>query len=340
MIRRIPGIRIGHAHNAQAVTGCTVVLAEAGAVGGIDRRGGGTTTRQADAFEPWHVVDRVYGVLLTGGSAFGLGALSGVLRYLEERKVGFEMRVARVPIVGAAGLFDLGIGEGRARPDPEMAYEACQNASAEWPAEGCVGAGMGATVGKILGIERAMKSGIGLASLRVGDSLAIEAIVAVNAGGDVVDPASGRIVAGVRSADAGHGSYFANAITTLGKLAAQPELPGQPENTVIGVVCTNAALTKAQATRVAQMAHDGLARTVRPVHTMYDGDVIFTLATGDVQADVSVVGAFAAEAFGIAVIRAVRSAVAMAGLPSAADVPAEEAGLNAYDSLGQWIVDG
>jgi L-aminopeptidase/D-esterase-like protein len=340
MKRRIPGIRIGHAHNAQGVTGCTVVLVEAGAVGGIDRRGGGTTTRQADAFEPWHVVDRVYGVLLTGGSAFGLGALSGVLGFLEERKVGFEMRVARVPIVGAAGLFDLGIGDGQARPDSEMAYEACQNASAEWPAEGCVGAGMGATVGKILGMDRAMKSGIGVASLCVGDALAVEAIVAVNAGGDVIDPASGRILAGVRSSDEGDGSYFANAITTLGKLATQPELPGQPENTVIGVVCTNAALTKAQATRVSQMAHDGLARTVRPVHTMYDGDVIFTLATGDVPVDVSVVGSFAAEAFGQAVIRAVQTAVSMGGLPAAADVPAEGADINAYDSLGQWIEDG
>jgi L-aminopeptidase/D-esterase-like protein len=332
---QVPGIKIGHAHSRKALTGCTVVLCEGGAVCGIDRRGGGTTTRQADAFEPWHVVDRVYGVLLTGGSAFGLGALSGVLRYLEEKGIGFDMRVARVPIVAAAGLFDLGIGDGSLRPDPEMAFEACQQASEEVPLEGCVGAGTGATVGKILGLEYAMKSGIGWASRRIGPDLVVEAISAVNAGGDVVDPASGRIVAGVRSPDSaeqksesdarraepGGQKYFADALKVFEHFVAQEQWPDSRENTVIGVVLTNAALTKLEATKVSQMAQDGLARSVRPAHTMFDGDTIFTLATGDVEANVSMVGAFAAEVFSESVVRAVRAATAMGGLPAAGDVP-------------------
>jgi L-aminopeptidase/D-esterase-like protein len=334
MTIKVSGVKIGHAHSKKALTGCTVILCEEGAVCGIDRRGGGTTTRQADAFEAWHVVDRVYGVLLTGGSAFGLGALSGVLRYLEEKGVGFDMRVARVPIVAAAGLFDLGIGDGSRRPDPEMAYDACLRANGELPAEGCVGAGMGATVGKILGLEQAMKSGIGWASRRIGPDLVVEAITAVNAGGDVIDPVSGRIIAGVRAPEfkgskpepgAGQGSgeqaYFANALHALELFATQEQLPASGENTVIGVVLTNAALTKMEATKVAQMAQDGLARSVRPAHTMFDGDTIFTLATGEIAANVSMVGAFAAEVFAEAVVRAVRAATALGGLPAARDVP-------------------
>jgi L-aminopeptidase/D-esterase-like protein len=330
---QVSGIKIGHAHSRRALTGCTVILCEEGATCGIDRRGGGTTTRQADAFEPWHVVDRVYGVLLTGGSAFGLGALSGVLRFLEEKGIGFDMRVARVPIVAAAGLFDLGIGDGSRRPDPEMAFDACLRANEEAPAEGCVGAGMGATVGKILGLQQAMKSGIGWASRRIGPDLVVEAITAVNAGGDIVDPASGRIVAGVRApatevsmpsstADQGTGkqNYFANALDVFELFATQEQLPDSGENTVIGVVLTNAALSKMQATKVAQMAQDGLARSVRPAHTMFDGDTIFTLATGEVAANVSMVGAFAAEVFAEAIVRGVRAATPLGGLPVASDV--------------------
>jgi L-aminopeptidase/D-esterase-like protein len=303
---KVSGVKIGHAHSRN----------------------------QADAFEAWHVVDRVYGVLLTGGSAFGLGALSGVLRYLEEKGVGFDMRVARVPIVAAAGLFDLGIGDGSRRPDPEMAYDACLRASEELPAEGCVGAGMGATVGKILGLEQAMKSGIGWASRRIGPDLVVEAIAAVNAGGDVIDPVSGRIIAGVRAPEfkgskpesgAGQGSreqaYFANALHALELFATQEQPPVSGENTVIGVVLTNATLTKMEATKVAQMAQDGMARSVRPAHTMFDGDTIFTLATGEIPANVSLVGAFAAEVFAEAVVRAVRAATALGGLPAARDVP-------------------
>jgi L-aminopeptidase/D-esterase-like protein len=320
MTRRVQGIKIGHAQDEKSLTGCTVVLCESGAVCGIDRRGGGTTTRQADAFEPWHVVDKVYGVLLTGGSAFGLHALSGVLQYLEERRIGFDMRVARVPIVAAAGLFDLGIGDGRLRPTPEMAYEACLNASERWPEEGCVGAGTGATVGKILGIQQATKSGIGMAQIAVGPELLVEAVVAVNAGGNVIDPSNSQTVAGIRAVGGEGGEVFANALSVLATLTEAQRPQAEGDNTVIGVVTTNAALSKIQATKVAQMAQDGLARTVLPAHTMYDGDTFFTLATGEVAADVSVVGAFAAEAVSQAILRAVRLARGMGGLPSATDL--------------------
>ena len=323
---RVPGIKIGHAHDEQALTGCTVILAENGASCGIDKRGGGTTTRQADAFEPWHVVQQVNGILLSGGSAFGLGALSGVLQYLEDRDIGFDMRVARIPIAAAAGLFDLGIGRADRRPDPEMAYQACENASHRLPEEGCVGAGMGATVGKILGLDFAMKSGIGFASLEITESgLVVEAIAAVNAGGDIIDPATGKIVAGVRSPKwvpkNSETSYFANAFEVL-KTFQNPLTPPIDEgNTIIGAILTNAQLTKMEATKVAQMAHDGLARTTRPAHTMFDGDTIFSLCTGDISADVSVVGAIAAEVFSTAILRGVRAATTMGALPAAGDVP-------------------
>jgi L-aminopeptidase/D-esterase-like protein len=322
----VPGIKIGHAHDEQALTGCTVILCEDGATCGIDKRGGGTTTRQADAFEPWHVVQQVNGILLSGGSAFGLGALSGVLQYLEDRKIGFDMRVVKVPIAAAAGLFDLGIGKADRRPDPEMAYQACQNASHRRPEEGCVGAGMGATVGKLLGLDFAMKSGIGFATLDLATTgLVVAALAAVNAGGDIVDPATGEIVAGVRSPDWSptkpDTSYFADAFEVLKTFQNPVTAPIEDGNTIIGAILTNAKLNKIQATKVAQMAHDGLARTARPAHTMYDGDIIFSLCTGDILADVSVVGAIAAEVFSTAMLRGVRAATAMGDLPAAADVP-------------------
>lgn len=322
---RTPGIKIGHQDDPIALTGCTVILCEEGAVCGLDKRGGGTTTRQADAFEPWHVVQQVHGVLLTGGSAFGLGALSGVLQYLEENEIGFDMRVARVPIAAAAGLFDLGIGDAMVRPSPEMAYQACLKATANRPEEGCVGAGMGATVGKILGMDFAMKSGIGWYGETLDSGLVVEAIAAVNAGGDVINPDNGQIIAGVRSPKSGdqnkRASYFADAQQLIKKLDPQTAPGNRIENTVIGAVLTNAVLDKVQATKIAQMAQDGLARSVRPIHTMYDGDTIFSLASCDVTADVSLVGSLSAEVFGQAVVRAVLKAKSMGGLPAAADVP-------------------
>lgn len=323
---KTPGIKIGHAHDEQALTGCTVILCEGGATCGIDKRGGGTTTRQADAFEPWHVVQQVHGILLTGGSAFGLGALGGVLDYFEDREVGFEMRVAKVPIVAAAGLFDLGIGASDRRPDPEMAYQACLAASTALPEEGNVGAGMGATVGKILGLDFAMKSGIGFASLVIEETgLIVEAIAAVNAGGDIIEPTTGKIVAGVRSPNWNpseiHSSYFANALEVLKTFQLPDNSLADEGNTIIGAVLTNAKLNKIQATKIAQMAHDGLARVARPAHTMYDGDTIFSLCVGAIDADVSVVGTMAAEVFSAAMLRGVRAAQARGNFPAASDVP-------------------
>lgn len=323
-ITSIPGLRVGHAHDAEAITGCTVILYEQGAVGGVDQRGGAPGTRETDALHTMHLVERAHGVVLSGGSAFGLDAASGAVRYLEERGVGFDVRVARVPIVPAAILFDLGIGRADVRPGPEMGYQACLNASEEAPAEGNVGAGMGCTVGKILGMSQAMKSGLGCATMEIGDGLLVGAIAAVNAFGDIIDPYQQRIIAGARAPQLaplpyGEEGYFADTLRVMQSLAGKaPAMPPR-QNTVIGVVVTNAQLNKEQANKVAQMAQDGLARTVKPAHTMWDGDTIFALATGPLQADVNTIGAFAAEMVAQAILRAVHSARGLAGLPAAGD---------------------
>jgi L-aminopeptidase/D-esterase-like protein len=315
-ITDIPGLRVGHAQNEEAMTGCTVILCENGAVGGVDQRGGAPGTRETDALYPMHLVQQVNAIVLSGGSAFGLDSATGVVRYLEERGVGFDVRIARVPIVPAAILFDLGIGRADVRPDAAMGYQACLNATEDPPAEGNVGAGCGATVGKILGSDQAMKSGIGTASLEISDGLVVGAIVAVNAFGDVIDPDTNQIIAGARLLD--RPTEFADTMQVLQRLASQNSLRfSPPQNTVIGVVATNAGLNKEQACKIAQMAHDGLARTIRPAHTMFDGDTIFALSTGDVQADVNIIGAFGAEVFARACLRAVRMAIPAAGLPSA-----------------------
>lgn len=325
-ITDIPGIRIGHAQDAQALTGCTVVLCEGGAIGGVDQRGGAPGTRETDAMHPMHLVNEVHAVVLSGGSAFGLDAATGAVRYLEERGVGFDVRVARVPIVPAAILFDLGIGSSEVRPDAEMGYQACLNASPDPPREGNIGAGTGATVGKILGMAGAMKSGIGTTSLEIGSGIIVGAIAAVNVFGDVIDPDTGQIIAGARVVKKGPvkiglGPYFADTMFVMQSLVGRTVLGFMSrENTVIGVVATNAKLNKEQVNKVAQMAQDGLARTVRPAHTMLDGDTIFALATCEKKADVNIVGAFAAEAFAQAVLRAVRTAEPAAGLPSASEV--------------------
>lgn len=322
-ITDIPGIRVGHSQDEVALTGCTVILCEGGAVGGVDQRGGAPGTRETDALHPIHLVNVVHGVVLSGGSAFGLDSASGVVRYLEERGVGFDVRVAKVPIVPAAILFDLGIGQADVRPGPEMGYQACLNASTDPPAEGNVGAGAGATVGKILGMQHAMKSGIGSASLAIGGGIYVGAIAAVNVFGDVIDPTTGEIVAGVRLVHTGplkigKGPYFADTLEVMRSLTGRTVLGfASHEHTAIGAVVTNAKLTKEQTNKVAQMAHDGLARTVRPAHTMLDGDIIFALATGERRADVNIVGAFAAQVFAQAVLRAVWAAKPVAGLPSA-----------------------
>jgi len=305
-ITDVPGIRIGHATELEARTGCTVVLCPpSGAVGGVDQRGGAPGTRETDLLRPMHLVQRVHAVLLAGGSAFGLDAAAGVVRWLEEKGIGFDARVAQVPIVPAAILFDLDVGQADVRPDAAMGYAACEAASDGPVDEGAVGVGTGCTVGKVLGPGRASRSGLGTASADLGGGLVVGALVAVNALGDVVDPRSGEILAGARALKGeGFGDTLAIMKGMVGKTALRFASRGQ---TVIGVVATNARLTKEEANKVAQMAHDGLARAVRPAHTMFDGDTLFALATGQKRGDVNLVGAYAAEVVAQAIVRAVRA---------------------------------
>ena len=319
-ITDVPGIEVGQAQDEEALTGCTVVICRKGAVAGVDVRGGAPGTRETDLLDPVNLVEKVHAILLAGGSAFGLDAASGVMRYLEENGIGFDTGAGKVPIVPAAILFDLNLGRGDVRPDAEMGYRAAASASVYSPREGNVGAGTGASVGKVFGLKSAMKSGIGSASISV-DGLIIGVIMALNAFGDVIDPQNGRIIAGARSTELGslkigQEGYFGDTLeimkTSFGRTA--PSFVTKA-NTVIGVVATNAKLTKAEATKVAQMAQDGIARTIRPAHTMLDGDTIFALATGEKNADLSMVGAFAAEVVTQAILRAVREAAPADDLP-------------------------
>ena len=319
-ITDVPGIEVGHAQNLAALTGCTVILCRGGGVAGVDVRGGAPGTRETDLLDPINLVSRVHAVLLAGGSAFGLDAAAGVMRYLEQHKIGFSTRIARIPIVPAAILYDLNLGSKDVRPDAEMGYEACRSARRSRGPEGNVGAGTGASVGKLFGTALAMKSGIGSASLKVG-RLVVGAIVAINSFGDVIDPSTGKVVAGLRSGRVGPfrvggGEYFAGTVemmkTVVGRNAIR--LAGHAD-TVIGVVATNARLTKPEATKVAQMAHDGVARAIRPAHTMLDGDTIFAMSTGSLGADTTTVGTFASEAMTEAILRAARLAAPAGGLP-------------------------
>ena len=323
----VTGLEVGHAHDLQALTGCSVVICRRGAVAGVDVRGGAPGTRETDLLDPVNLVQRVHAVVLAGGSAFGLDAASGVVRYLAERKIGFKTAAGSVPIVPAAIIFDLNIGRRDVRPDAAMGYNACLAASASDIAEGNVGAGAGASVGKIFGTALGMKSGLGTASIKVG-SMIVGALVVVNSLGDVVDPGTGELIAGLRSGRigplrVGGAGYLADTLAVMKTLAGRTALGiAQHANTAIGVVATNVRLDKAGATKVAQMAQDGFARSLRPAHTMLDGDAIFALSTGRVRGNVSSVGAFAAEAVAQAVVRAVKHASSAGGLPGLADLPA------------------
>jgi len=320
-ITDVRGIEVGHAQDAEALTGCSVVICRRGAVAGVDVRGGAPGTRETDLLDPVNLVRKAHAILLAGGSAYGLDAAGGVMRYLEEKKIGFNTGVAKVPIVPAAILYDLSLGRADVRPDAAMGYRAAAAASSEAPVEGNVGVGTGASVGKMFGGRLAMKAGVGTASLDIGGGMTVGALVAVNAWGDVIDPHSNTIVAGLRSGKVGplrvgRKEPFADTLAMM-KTAVGRGVLGLAgrANTVIGVVATDARLTKAQATKVAQMAQDGIARTIRPAHTMLDGDVIFALSTGTRKADVSSVGAFAAEAVAEAILRAVRMSGPAGGLP-------------------------
>ncbi len=312
-------IRVGHFTDARRPTGCTVVLFDRGAVCGVDVRGSAPGTRETDLLNPINTVEQVNGILLTGGSAFGLDAAAGVMTYLEARGHGFRMGPIVVPIVPAAVIFDLNIGDPKIRPDAQAGYTACENAANANVPEGNVGAGAGATVGKMFGLRYAMKGGLGTASVRVGDSdLIVGAIVAVNAIGDVIDRNTGKILAGARTAD---GEGFVDTVAQLMAGATLHPRPG--ESSAIGVVATNARLNKTQATKVAQMAHDGFARTINPVHSMMDGDTIFAAATGTstATADLTTIGAIAAEVMAHAVNRAVLMATGIPNYPAHRDMP-------------------
>jgi len=313
----VPGIKVGHFTRTERPTGCTVILTEAGAVAGVDVRGSAPGTIETDLLSPVNLVEQVNAVFLSGGSAFGLDVATGVRQYLFEKRIGYPTRAANVPIVPGAILYDLNVGDKpEIWPTADCGYRASQSASDGPVAEGNVGAGAGATIGKSGGGGGPMKGGMGTASITLADGLVVAALVAVNAVGDVVDPATGKVVAGVRSAD-GKGLADSRKILRGGRpVDAQP---GQ--NTTIGVVATNARLTKVQATKVAQMAHDGLARAIYPAHTMGDGDTIFALATGAIAgADVSRVGALGAEMIAEAVVRAAREATGIPGYPAARDL--------------------
>jgi len=322
-ITDVPGIKVGHAHDLDALTGVTVILCEGGVVGGVDQRGGAPGTRETDLLRPMHLVQKVHAVVLTGGAAFGLNATTGVMKYLEERGIGFDTQVAKVPIVPAAVLFDLAIGKADVRPDAAMGYAACKTATRKDASLGNVGAGAGATVGKILGMGQAMKSGVGTASIALGGGVIVGALFAVNAFGDVVDPDTGTILAGARKVERRRGKkapphqlQFADTLAVLKSLVGKKATRfASRSNTVIGVVATNTNLTKEETNKVAQMAHDGLARAIRPAHTMFDGDTIFALATGKKKADVNLIGAYAAEVTAQAIVRAVMHA------KSAGDIP-------------------
>jgi L-aminopeptidase/D-esterase-like protein len=314
----VPGIKVGHHTLTERPTGCTVILAEAGATAGVDVRGSAPATRETDLLNPVNIVQVAHAIVLSGGSAFGLDAASGVMRYLEEKKIGFEFGAAHVPIVPAAAIFDLTVGDGRIRPGPDCGYQAARAATDAPVAEGSVGAGAGATFGKSGGMAHAMKGGVGSAAITLPNGLIVAAIVVVNAVGDVIDPATGQVVAGVRTAD---NKSFADARKLLRSGGAAS--PAGRQNTTIGVVATNARLTKTEATRVAQMAHDGYARALAPSHTPGDGDAIFALATGDTRAgnaDLGQIGALAADVMADAVVRAARQATGVPGFPALRDL--------------------
>ena len=314
----VDGIKVGHYTLDARPTGCTVILVEKGAVAGVDVRGSAPGTRETDLLNPINLVQEVQAIVLAGGSAFGLDAASGVMRYLDERGLGYPTGAGPVPIVPAAILYDLQVGGNpKVRPDAECGYRAARAASADAVLEGNVGAGAGATVGKLFGDGRAMKAGLGTSAIALPGGLVVAALVAVNASGDIVDPATGAIVAGVRTAD---GRGLADARKLLREGARVTSSVGQ--NTTIGVVATNARLTKAQATKVAQMAQDGLARAIAPAHGPFDGDTIFALATGtrDGEADLVTIGALAADVVADAIVRAARAATGLPRYPAARDL--------------------
>lgn len=318
-ITDIENIKIGNAENIAAGTGCTVILCENGAPAGLDVRGGGPASRESELLKPTAAAGAIHGVLLSGGSAFGLDAAGGVMKYLEERNIGFDVGITKVPLVCQSCLFDLGVGDFRVRPDQAMGYEACVNAQGCNYRDGNFGAGCGATVGKLHGAASAMKSGIGSYAVRIGE-LKVGAIVAVNALGDIYDWKTGKKVAGLLAAD---GKSFLNTEEEVYKSyeVIENKFVG---NTTIGAIITNGAFTKTELCKIASMAQNGCARAIRPVHTMADGDSLYALSVGNVRADQDMTGTLAAQVVSEAILRAVKAAGSAYGFPAAEDLLQEE----------------
>ena len=315
----IKGILVGQAHNEKAATGCTVVLCPEGAVGGVAITGGSTSTRQMGGLTPGHVVDRVHAVLFTGGSAFGLDAAAGVMNYLEEQGVGFDVGVARVPIVPTAALFDLKLGEAKVRPDPEMAAQACRAANDGEIAQGSVGAGCGATVGKLNGPEQATKGGLGTASLKGRDGLIVSGLVALNSFGDIRHYETGKIIAGARTSP--ESKVFTDTEAHL--LETCNEVPHAFRNTTLALVATNAKLTRSGCVRMARAAAQGLARVIRPYGTLFDGDLVIALSRGELEADPHTLGLMGGRVLAESVGNAVMEADGMGLIPAYRDLVAE-----------------
>jgi len=313
-ITDVGGIKVGHSQNYEGMTGCTVIICEEGATGGIDVRGSAPGTRETDLFQSDKTVDRIHGIVLAGGSAFGLNAAGGVMDYLENKNIGFDVGITKVPIVPAAVIFDLIIGDYRVRPDCKMGYEASMSASESENRQGNVGCGTGATVGKILGPKNAMKSGVGSASVKVG-TLVVSALVAVNSFGDIYDHRNHQQIAGVYD-------YEKNRLLNTVEIMKNNDRPLKfvGTNTTIGVIATNGMITKSQGNKIAQMGHNGFAKSINPIHTTNDGDTIFTLGTNQVQADVDLVGVLGQEVMSRAITNAVESSENYDGLISSKNI--------------------
>lgn len=314
-ISSIEGIKIGNAENMDAATGCTVILCEKGASAGVDIRGGAPGTRETALLNPINMIEKIHAVLLSGGSAYGLDAASGIMQYLEEKKIGFDVGITKVPIVSGAVLFDLNIGDYKIRPDKDMGYSACINAENDIFREGSYGAGTGATVGKILGTGFAMKGGLGAYAVQAGD-LKVGALVAVNCLGDVIDPTNNKILAGAFNRE--KSKFISTEEFMIQNYYQKSDV--YSGNTTIGAVITNAAFNKTQMNKIASMAHNGFGRVIRPSHTMQDGDTIFALSTGKVKADIDTVGLLAANVIEKAVINGIKKAVSIGPYLSYTDI--------------------
>ncbi len=314
-ITDVKGLKVGHASDFQGYTGCTVILCEEGAVCGLDIRGSASGTRQVDALGVQHIVEQVHAIVLSGGSSFGLDAATGVMRYLEEKGVGFDVGLTKIPIVPTAVIFDIFFGNAKARPTPDMGYEACLNAG-DAVAEGSIGVGTGAAVGKLFEISRAMKGGVGTSSIVMPDGLTVAALVVVNAFGDIIDNVTGKIIAGARVSP--ESLEFANTVESIKKGAVKKQFG--LVNTTLGVVATNAKFNKRDITKVAQMAQGGLIKTISPVHTTFDGDLVFALSMGEHEADINLVGVLGEFVIAESIKRAVKKADGFGIAPAFRDI--------------------